>query len=242
MDSSYLLISGEVLTSNDLLSLVNKSRQIKKIIHSLPAKYNHGLAESACLSGGFQQPIEMKESKLKEISMRLTKQHNDLEADWESSYDQENGLYVTRKIRGVVESLSLGKGIFSSSDSRRLNNLAEDIKKYFPINNERSSNIFERNGKSYPINGPLDLIESIFEEGRKGLQIQRYKGLGEMNADQLWETTLDPDGRRLLKVKIDSSVDNSGIFADLMGDEVIKRREFIQDSITSGDLAVNLDI
>ena len=131
MDSSYLLISGEVLTSNDLLSLVNKSRQIKKIIHSLPAKYNHGLAESACLSGGFQQPIEMKESKLKEISMRLTKQHNDLEADWESSYDQENGLFVTRKIRGVFESLSLGKGIFSSSDSRRLNNLAEDIKKYF---------------------------------------------------------------------------------------------------------------
>ena len=242
IDSSYLLISGEVLTSNDLLSLVNKSRQIKKILHSLPAKYNHGLAESACLSGGFQQPIEMKESKLKEISMRLTKQHNDLEADWESSYDQENGLFVTRKIRGVFESLSLGKGIFSSSDSRRLNNLAEDIKKYFPINDERSSNIFERNGKSYPINGPLDLIESIFEEGRKGLQIQRYKGLGEMNADQLWETTLDPNGRRLLKVKIDSSVDNSGIFADLMGDEVLKRREFIQDSISSGDLAVNLDI
>ena len=108
------------------MSLVNKSRQIKKIIHSLPAKYNHGLAESACLSGGFQQPIEMKESKLKEISMRLTKQHNDLEADWESSYDQENGLFVTRKIRGVFESLSLGKGIFSSSDSRRLNNLAEE--------------------------------------------------------------------------------------------------------------------
>ena len=241
-DSSYLLISGEVLTSNDLLLLVNKSRKIKKIINSLPVKYNHGLAESVCLSGGFQQPIEMKESKLKEISMRLTKQYDDLEADWESSYDQENGLYVTRKIRGVFESLSLGKGIFSSSDSRRLNNLAEDIKKYFPINNERSSNIFERNGKSYSINGPLDLIESIFEEGRKGLQIQRYKGLGEMNADQLWETTLDPDARRLLKVKIDSSVDNSGIFADLMGDEVIKRREFIQDSITSGELAVNLDI
>ena len=63
-----------------------------------------------------------------------------------------------------------------------------------------------------------------------------------MNADQLWETTLDPNGRRLLKVKIDSSVDNSGIFADLMGDEVIKRREFIQDSISSGELAVNLDI
>ena len=92
------------------------------------------------------------------------------------------------------------------------------------------------------INGPIDLIESIFIEGRKGLQIQRYKGLGEMNAEQLWDTTLDPDSRRLLRVKIDSGVDNSGIFADLMGDEVIKRREFIQDSIESGDLVANLDI
>ena len=66
------------------------------------------------------------------------------------------------------------------------------------------------------------MIESIFIEGRKGLQIQRYKGLGEMNAEQLWDTTLDPESRRLLRVKIDLGVDNSGIFADLMGDEVIK--------------------
>ena len=74
------------------------------------------------------------------------------------------------------------------------------------------------------------------------ISIQRYKGLGEMNAEQLWDTTLDPESRRLLRVKIDSGVDNSGIFADLMGDEVIKRREFIQDSIESGDLVANLDI
>ena len=88
----------------------------------------------------------------------------------------------------------------------------------------------------------MDLIESIFNEGRKGLQIQRYKGLGEMNAEQLWDTTLDPDSRRLLRVKINRDEDNSKIFADLMGDEVIKRREFIQDSIESGDLVANLDI
>jgi DNA gyrase subunit B len=85
-------------------------------------------------------------------------------------------------------------------------------------------------------------VESVLSEGRKGLQIQRYKGLGEMNADQLWDTTLDPDSRRLLKVKVDEGVDNSEVFSDLMGDEVIKRREFIQESITSGDLVVNLDI
>jgi len=75
-----------------------------------------------------------------------------------------------------------------------------------------------------------------------GVSIQRYKGLGEMNADQLWDTTLDPDSRRLLKVKVDEGIDNSEVFSDLMGDEVIKRREFIQESISSGDLIVNLDI
>ena len=116
-----------------------------------------------------------------------------------------------------------------------------DIIKYFPLK-DSSKNIFERSGRSYSVKSPCDLVESVLLEGRKGLQIQRYKGLGEMNADQLWDTTLDPDSRRLLKVKVDEGVDNSEVFSDLMGDEVIKRREFIQESISSGELVVNLDI
>ena len=107
---------------------------------------------------------------------------------------------------------------------------------------QKIKNLFERGGRSYSVKSPCELVESVLSEGRKGLQIQRYKGLGEMNADQLWDTTLDPDSRRLLKVKVDEGVDNSEVFSDLMGDEVIKRREFIQESITSGDLVVNLDI
>ena len=88
-----------------------------------------------------------------------------------------------------------------------------------------------------------DLVVDEYKQQNIKFEMQRYKGLGEMNAEQLWDTTLDPDSRRLLRVKIDSGVDNSGIFADLMGDEVIKRREFIQDSIvfhagTKNDLGI----
>ena len=241
-DSSLILNNGEVIASNDLIDLVNKSRNFKRLINSLPKKYNQGFVEAVSISGSFKQPIEISDKALSEISNRLTKKYSDIDADWKASYDDENGLMVSREVRGVSENMSIGRGLFDSADSRRLEKISNDIKQFFPFVDQESSNIFERDGRSYIINGPIDLIESIFIEGRKGLQIQRYKGLGEMNAEQLWDTTLDPESRRLLRVKIDSGVDNSGIFADLMGDEVIKRREFIQDSIESGDLVANLDI
>jgi len=241
-DSSLILNNGEVIASNDLIDLVNKCRNFKRLINSLPKKYNQGFVEAVSISGSFKQPVEISDKALSEISNRLTKKYSDIDADWKASYDDKNGLMVSREVRGVSENMSIGRGLFDSADSRRLEKISNDIKQFFPFVDQESSNIFERDGRSYIINGPIDLIESIFIEGRKGLQIQRYKGLGEMNAEQLWDTTLDPESRRLLRVKIDSGVDNSGIFADLMGDEVIKRREFIQDSIESGDLVANLDI
>ena len=242
IDSSFILNTGEVIASNDLIDLVTKSRNFKKLINSLPKKYNQGFVETVSISSAFKQPIKISDKVLAEISNRLTKKYSDIDADWKASYDDNNGLMVSREVRGVSENMSIGRGLFDSADSRRLEKISNDIKQFFPFVDQESSNIFERDGRSYIINGPIDLIESIFIEGRKGLQIQRYKGLGEMNAEQLWDTTLDPESRRLLRVKIDSGVDNSGIFADLMGDEVIKRREFIQDSIESGDLVANLDI
>ena len=241
-DSSFILNNGEVIASNDLIDLVNKSRNFKKLINSLPKKYNQGFVETVSISGSFKQPIEISDKALLEISNRLTKKYSDIDADWKASYETENGLMASREVRGVSENMTIGRGLFDSADARRLEKISNNIKQFFPFVDQESSNIFERDGRSYIINGPIDLIESIFIEGRKGLQIQRYKGLGEMNAEQLWDTTLDPESRRLLRVKIDSGVDNSGIFADLMGDEVIKRREFIQDSIESGDLVANLDI
>jgi DNA gyrase subunit B len=242
VDESILTLgSGETISSNDLLNIIDKSRNFRSLINRLPSRYNADLVEAAALSGAFDQTKEIDKSILDDLSERLTLKYNDDESGWDAEYDSNNGLTIKRQIRGVYETLTLGPGIFRSADALRLSDLSLDIIKYFPLK-DSSKNIFERSGRSYTVKSPCDLVESVLSEGRKGLQIQRYKGLGEMNADQLWDTTLDPDSRRLLKVKVDEGVDNSEVFSDLMGDEVIKRREFIQESISSGDLVVNLDI
>ena len=240
-DAAFVLNSDETIASNDLLDLISKSRRFRSIINGLPSRYNSNLVEVAALSGAFDQQNEISENTLKIISERMTEKFNDDEAEWVSEYEEGNGLTVKRKIRGIFETLSLGPGIFRSPDAQRLSELANEIIQYF-ILNVNKTNIFKRGGRDYKVNSPCELVEAVLSEGRKGLQIQRYKGLGEMNADQLWDTTLDPDSRRLLKVKVDEGIDNSEVFSDLMGDEVIKRREFIQESISSGDLIVNLDI
>ena len=242
VDESILTLgSGDSISSNDLLNIIDKSRKFRSLINNLPSRYNSDLVEAAALSGAFNQSEEIDKSILDDLSQRLTLKYNDDEAGWDAEYDPSNGLTIKRQIRGVYETLTLGPGIFRSADALRLSELSIDIIKYFPLT-DSSKNLFERGGRSYSVKSPCELVESVLSEGRKGLQIQRYKGLGEMNADQLWDTTLDPDSRRLLKVKVDEGVDNSEVFSDLMGDEVIKRREFIQESITSGDLVVNLDI
>ena len=242
VDESILTLgSGDSISSNDLLNIIDKSRKFRSLINNLPSRYNSDLVEAAALSGAFNQSKEIDKSILDDLSQRLTLKYNDDEAGWDAEYDPSNGLTIKRQIRGVYETLTLGPGIFRSADALRLSELSIDIIKYFPLT-DSSKNLFERGGRSYSVKSPCELVESVLSEGRKGLQIQRYKGLGEMNADQLWDTTLDPDSRRLLKVKVDEGVDNSEVFSDLMGDEVIKRREFIQESITSGDLVVNLDI
>ena len=242
VDESILTLgSGDSISSNDLLNIIDKSRKFRSLINNLPSRYNSDLVEAAALSGAFNHSEEIDKSILDDLSQRLTLKYNDDEAGWDSEYDPSNGLTIKRQIRGVYETLTLGPGIFRSADALRLSELSIDIIKYFPLT-DSSKNLFERGGRSYSVKSPCELVESVLSEGRKGLQIQRYKGLGEMNADQLWDTTLDPDSRRLLKVKVDEGVDNSEVFSDLMGDEVIKRREFIQESITSGDLVVNLDI
>ncbi len=242
VDESILTLgSGDSISSNDLLNIIDKSRKFRSLVNNLPSRYNSDLVEAAALSGAFNQSEEIDKSILDDLSQRLTLKYNDDEAGWDAEYDPSNGLTIKRQIRGVYETLTLGPGIFRSADALRLSELSIDIIKYFPLT-DSSKNLFERGGRSYSVKSPCELVESVLSEGRKGLQIQRYKGLGEMNADQLWDTTLDPDSRRLLKVKVDEGVDNSEVFSDLMGDEVIKRREFIQESITSGDLVVNLDI
>ena len=242
VDESILTLgSGDSISSNDLLNIIDKSRKFRSLINNLPSRYNSDLVEAAALSGAFNQTEEIDKSVLDDLSQRLTLKYNDDEAGWDSEYDPSNGLTIKRQIRGVYETLTLGPGIFRSADALRLSDLSIDIIKYFPLT-DSSKNLFERGGRSYSVKSPCELVESVLSEGRKGLQIQRYKGLGEMNADQLWDATIDAESRRVVKVKGEEGGDNSEGFSELMGDEGIKRRELMQERMSSGYLVVNLDI
>ena len=144
------------------------------------------------------------------------------------------GFIFERTVRGVKEVVLFDGGLIQSADARALSALLPKFEGAFD-----APATLRRKDATTAINGPLGLIETIFDIGRKGLTLQRYKGLGEMDAEQLWETTLDPEARSLLQVKITDATDADSLFSRLMGDEVEPRREFIQDNALS---VANLDI
>jgi DNA gyrase subunit B len=137
-------------------------------------------------------------------------------------------------VRSVREVVTLDAGLIGSADARAIDRYTPRLQEVY-----MKQPVLRRNDKSELISGPMALLDAIFATGRKGLALQRYKGLGEMNADQLWETTLDPNARSLLQVKVNDATDADSLFSRLMGDEVEPRREFIQENALS---VANLDI
>src|SRR6185295_4752742 len=146
----------------------------------------------------------------------------------------EAGGYVfSRMKRGVSERVVLDDLLLHAADARRLAERAAAMAETF----EKPAS-FLRRDKALPIRGPLDLVAAVMDSGRRGLSIQRYKGLGEMNPDQLWDTTLDADARTLLQVKVNHADDADSMFTRLMGDEVEPRREFIQENALDAEVDV----
>ena len=136
-------------------------------------------------------------------------------------------------MRGFLFNRAARPALIHASDARRLGERAKDLGDAF---GKPAS--FRRKDKTSIVRGPLDLVAAILDAGRKGLSIQRYKGLGEMNPDQLWETTLDADARTLLQVKVTHADDADDMFTRLMGDLVEPRREFIQDNALDAEVDV----
>ena len=132
---------------------------------------------------------------------------------------------LARILRGVEEMRTLDGAVLRSGEARRLSQISTETRDVY-----RSAAYLTRKERETIVHGPIDLLDAILTEGEKGLSLQRYKGLGEMNSDQLWETTLDPEARTLLQVKVDDLAEADDIFTKLMGDVVEPRREFIQSN------------
>jgi DNA gyrase subunit B len=177
-----------------------------------------------------------------DIVRRLDQFSDPLERGWEGQYHAEDAhsdapggvLEFSRTLRGVTERYRIDGMLVRTPEARRLDQLTSALQDVFL--NPATMTAKERN---YTIDGPIMMIDKIFENGRRGVAINRYKGLGEMNPDQLWETTLDPNQRTLMQVKVNHIDEAQDIFSTLMGDVVEPRREFIQKNALK---VANLDV
>jgi DNA gyrase subunit B len=219
------LASGERMTGRDLEGLVQTCRAAKAAIDRLSARAPATAIEQAALAGVFANP-----DALPEAARRMDLFAEEGDGPW-SGERGEGGYVFSRTRRGVTERIVLDELLAHSADARRLTERAQALAETF-----REPATYRRRDRTQQIRGPLDLVSAVFEAGRRGLTIQRYKGLGEMNPDQLWETTLDSNARTLLQVKISHADDADDMFTRLMGDLVEPRREFIQDNALDAEV------
>jgi DNA gyrase subunit B len=196
------------------------------------------VVEQVAIAGALNQAIlndkDKADGAAAYVARRLDKLAEETERGWTGVFSNETGFRFEREVRGVREVAVVDPALLDSADARKLDSFTVRLQ---PIYGTFAT--FVRKGEETVIHGPRDLFETVMAAGRKGLSMQRYKGLGEMNAEQLWETTLDPEARTLLQVKVREADEANDLFGRLMGDEVEPRREFIQDNALS---VANLDV
>ncbi len=237
-DTVLTLGGGEQRAGNDLAALVTQARDVRTILDRLPTKYNRRTVEQAAIAGALgaallADPAAMQE-RIAVLAERLDRLADEAERGWSGEGAEGGGLRMSRDVRGVREVLLIDPPLMESADARRLNGLAADLNATYG-----APAILTRKETDVTLHGPIDLLDQVLEAGRKGVSLQRYKGLGEMNPDQLLETTLDPEARTLLQVKIDHVDEANEMFSKLMGDVVEPRREFIQSNALNVE---NLDV
>ncbi|MGE3770075.1 MAG: DNA topoisomerase (ATP-hydrolyzing) subunit B [Bdellovibrionales bacterium] len=210
-EATLTLAGGQQISGTALQELVTELNTLVGPLETLARKIGSRKVVEQAAVLGFQNPLALAQ-RLNEI----TDSHN-----WT---DSSNGvLAVTEKRYGVTQTYKFTPDILATTEARRVNDMAADLKDFFD-----KPATFTNKAGTQTINGPLQLVETVLERGRHGVAQQRYKGLGEMNPDQLWETTLNPDNRTLLQVKMTHADDAEQIFSTLMGDVVEPRRDFIQ--------------
>jgi DNA gyrase subunit B len=250
-------------SGKDLKTLVDHARRMRTLMRYAPRKYDPALIEALAINGALRPELD-RDGKAKAIA-KVAEWLNagDAEATWSGELAAEGGYLLRRLWRGVTDAYIIEPNFLVSAEARKLDGLAKEqaaayatpltlrtLKKGAQAEQEPTLGVGEgedaaeevaadTKGKPTTITRPLELLDTVLAAGRKGLSIQRYKGLGEMNAEQLWETTLDPANRSLLRVEIAQADVADEIFTRLMGDVVEPRREFIQDNALS---VANLDV
>jgi len=235
-DAVLRLSNGSERAGRDLGKLVEDARAMRGILRGLHSRYNRKVIEQAAIAGVLDAPIfddrEKAQQAAQYIARRLDVLAEETERGWQGKFEGQS-LQFERTVRGVKEVAIIDQALLGSADARKLGEFAVSLQETYT-----NRGVLRRKGDETPIHGPLDLFEAVTAAGRKGITLQRYKGLGEMNPEQLWETTLDTNARSLLQVKVKEVDDADDIFTKLMGELVEPRREFIQDNALTASVDV----
>ena len=239
-ETTLQLSSGEVRAGNDLRELVEAARVIRNILRGLHSRYNRQVVEQAAIAGVLHPSMTSDPASAAQaaqyIARRLDALSEETERGWQGQFTEGVGFQFERTVRGVKEVAVLDQALLGSADARKLDEFAASLQQTYPRPTPPA--LLRRKDEEIPIHGPVDLFEAVTGAGRKGVTLQRYKGLGEMNPNQLWETTLDTNARSLLQVSVKEIDDANTIFDELMGDKVEPRRIFIEQHA----LAASVDV
>ncbi len=228
---TLILADGTQVGGEDLRDRVRSAAAFKQALWRLSLRAPGQIVEQAAMAGALAPGAGTEQAEATAKRLNLIAEEG--EDGWEGSFEDGN-LILARTVRGVEEKAVLDRQLLASADATRLNMHADGIADTFAdpsiLRHEKSGEV--------DVTGPISLLEAVLASGRKGLKIQRYKGLGEMNADQLWETTLDSNARTLLQVQVDHADEAGDMFSRLMGDVVEPRREFIQANALEAEVDV----
>jgi len=235
--ASFTLHTGEAVSGADFDGLVEKARAATAALDGFPPQYPRFVLEQAAIAGALNPDIlgdgEKAAAAAGYIATRLDQLSDETERGWHGEPTSDGGLKFWREVRGVREAVAIDGALIASADARKLDKLAPDLQATY-----LKLGTLTRKDEARAIHAPSQLLAAIFEWGRKGMSLQRYKGLGEMNPEQLWETTLDENARTLLRVKVEHADEADDLFVKLMGEVVEPRREFIQDNALYASLDV----
>ncbi|MGV6903881.1 MULTISPECIES: DNA topoisomerase (ATP-hydrolyzing) subunit B [unclassified Brucella] len=237
-ETTLELVTGEMRAGPDLRSVVEDARTLRQLLHGLHTRYDRSVVEQAAIAGLLNPDASRDNATAQHsadtVAKRLDMISEETERGWSGHVMEDGGYRFERMVRGVKDIAILDMALLGSADARQVDRVAGRMAEIF-----MEPPVLRRKDKVESLSGPVALLDAVFATGRKGLTLQRYKGLGEMNAEQLWETTLDPNVRSLLQVKVNDATDADSLFSRLMGDEVEPRREFIQDNALN---VANLDV